>query len=144
LVCGLLVERIESLPKCILSDELFSTHMLIPDGAAYYHCDGGLTTPPCYEVVWWNLADKPVSVSIGKYEQLVDQIINFISTVTCTAGTFAGPATSSSRLTVALNGRTVDCICPVAFEEDEEDSSVSFASISAVTAAAIAGAALFF
>jgi hypothetical protein len=129
--------------KRILSDELFSTYMLIPDGAAYYHYDGGLTTPPCSEVVWWNLADKPVSVSVGQYEQLVDQIINFISTVTCTAGTFAGPAGSTSRPTVALNGRTVDRICPVAFEEDEEDSSASSASISAVVAAVFAGAALF-
>jgi carbonic anhydrase len=125
----------------ILSDELFSPYMLIPDGAAYYHYDGGLTTPPCSEVVWWNLADKPVSVSPGQYEQLVDQIINYISSVTCKEGTYAGPVGSTSRPTVALNGRSVERICPVGFDED---SSASSASISAVVAAAFAGAALLF
>jgi hypothetical protein len=45
----------------------------------------------------------------------------------------------SSRPTVPLNGRTVDRICPVRFDEG---SSASSASILAAAAAAFAGAAL--
>lgn len=76
-----------------------------------------------------------MSVSPGQYyEQLVDQIINYVSIVTCSEGTYAGPVGSTiSRPTVGSNVCTVDRICPVGFDED---SSASSASISAVAAAA--------
>jgi hypothetical protein len=86
--------------------------MLIPEGSTYYHYDGGLTTPPCSEVVWWNLADKPVSITPAQYSQLVQQILYYTDVDTCEHGTNAGKAGSTSRPTQPLNGRSVERICP--------------------------------
>jgi hypothetical protein len=128
-----------------LSDDIFSPYMLIPADSTYYHYDGGLTTPPCSEVVWWNLADKPVSLDPAQFHQLIELIINFVD-ADCQAGTFAGPAGSTSRPTVALNGRTVERFCPVGFVEEkiaDADSAASF-SLSTLVAAAFVGAAMLF
>jgi carbonic anhydrase len=118
--------------------EAFSPYNLIPDGAAYYHYDGGLTTPPCSEVVWWNLADKPVAISPSQYSQLVEQIVNFIHLAECKPGTYAGPIGSTSRPTQPLNGRTVERICATS---DSSTASLSFAALGATL---LAGTALFF
>jgi hypothetical protein len=131
--------------KLALSDDIFSPYMLIPADSTYYHYDGGLTTPPCSEVVWWNLADKPVSLDPAQFHQLIELIINFVD-ADCQAGTFAGPAGSTSRPTVALNGRTVERFCPVGFVEEkiaDADSAASF-SLSTLVAAAFVGAAMLF
>ena len=128
-----------------LSSEIFSPYMLIPEGSTYYHYDGGLTTPPCSEVVWWNLADKPVSLDPAQFLQLIEIIINYVD-AKCGAGTFAGPAGSTARPTVALNGRTVDRFCPVGFvEEKVDDSSAATFSLSTLlVGAAFVGTAIFF
>jgi hypothetical protein len=82
--CGVTVGTMRCAGGCKLQhdrhtvEETFNMYMLIPDGAAHYYYNGGLTTPPCLEVVWWNLADKPMSISPSQYSQLVNQIINFI------------------------------------------------------------------
>lgn len=94
--------------------QLFAPYLLIPDGATFYHYDGGLTTPPCSEVVWWNLADKPVQITPGQYHRLAEYVLGFADS-DCNLGTHAGPAGSTSRPTVPLNGRVVDRICPVGF-----------------------------
>jgi hypothetical protein len=129
-----------------LSSEIFSPYMLIPEGSTYYHYDGGLTTPPCSEVVWWNLVDKPVTLDPAQFLQLMEIIINYVA-ADCLPGTFAGPAGSTSRPTVALNGRTVDRFCPVGFvEEKVDDSSAATFSLSTllVGAAFFVGAAMLF
>jgi carbonic anhydrase len=95
--------------------QLFAPYLLIPDGATFYHYDGGLTTPPCSEVVWWNLADKPVQITPGQYHRLAEYVLGYTNSASCQFGTNAGPAGSTSRPTVALNGRQVDRICPVDF-----------------------------
>jgi len=127
----------------LVSATVFSPYLLVPEGSAYYHYDGGLTTPPCSEVVWWNLADKPVALNTAQFHQLIDLIINYVSVdADCKAGTYAGPAGSTSRPPVALNGRTVDRICPVGFVE-ESDSAATF-SLSTIVGAAFVGAAMLF
>jgi hypothetical protein len=124
--------------------DVFSPYMLIPEGSAYYHYDGGLTTPPCSEVVWWNIADKPVSLDPAQFHQLIELIINYVDTE-CHTGTYAGPVGSTSRPTVALNGRTVDRVCPVGFEEEkEDDAAASTFSLSTLVGAAFVGAAMLF
>jgi hypothetical protein len=127
----------------VLPDEQFSPYMLIPEGSAYYHYDGGLTTPPCSEVVWWNLADKPISLDPAQFHQLIELIIKFVD-AECHDATFAGPAGSTSRPTVALNGRTVDRICPVGFVEEDMNDSASTFSLSTLVGAAFVGAAMLF
>jgi hypothetical protein len=98
------------------------------------------------EVVWWNLADTPVSITPAQYNTLVFLITDYLDPATCALGTNAGPAGSTSRPTQPLNGRTVERICPVGFMDDTEDSDDSGADIlplTAMGAAAMAGAALF-
>ena len=109
-----------------LSSDIFSPYMLIPEGSTYYFYDGGLTTPPCSEVVWWNLADKSVNLNPAQFLQLIQLIIGFFEAEPpCSLGSFAGPAGSTARPPVALNDRIVDRICPVGFAEDSsEDFSV--------------------
>ena len=130
----------------LVSATVFSPYLLIPEGSAYYHYDGGLTTPPCSEVVWWNLVDKPVALNTAQFHQLIDLIINFVSVdADCKPGTYAGPAGSTSRPTVDLNGRTVDRICPVGFvDETEDDDSAATFSLSTIVGAAFVGAAMLF
>jgi hypothetical protein len=78
LVCWLLVvETNEILPKRPPANAFFETSF----SAA---CSPLTLLPATITMVVrrWNLADKPVSVSVGQqHEQLVDQIINCISTV---------------------------------------------------------------
>jgi carbonic anhydrase len=126
-----------------LSNEIFSPYMLIPEGSAYYHYDGGLTTPPCSEVVWWNIADKPISLDPAQFHQLIEEIIKFVN-ADCHAGTFAGPAGLTARPTVALNGRTVDRVCPIGFEEELDDDAAATFSLSTLVGAAFVGAAVLF
>jgi carbonic anhydrase len=81
----------------------------------FYHYDGGLTTPPCSEIVWWNLAAKPVLVSARQFAELSEIILNVPKPVNgdCSAKmNVASDAGSTSRYPTPLNGRKVQKICP--------------------------------
>jgi carbonic anhydrase len=95
--------------------QAFNPYDLLPEGVTFFHYDGGLTTPPCSEVVWWNLADKPVSISPSQYRQLAHQVLNFVDTSTCQQGTNAGPIGITSRPVQPLNGRLLERVCPAGF-----------------------------
>jgi hypothetical protein len=118
--------------------------MLIPECATFYHYDGGLTTPPCSEVVWWNLADKPVSITPSQYSQLLHHILEYTKIATCEHGTSAGTAGSTGRPTQPLNGHYVEKICPKGFIMEETPSASAAACMSVLGAAALAGAAILF
>lgn len=94
---------------------LFNPYALLPEDVTYYHYDGGLTTPPCSEVVWWNLADTPVKIAPGQYWTLTNQILKYVDPTTCQLGTNAGPAGSTSRPVQRLYGRRVERVCPAGF-----------------------------
>jgi carbonic anhydrase len=94
---------------------VFNPYALLPEGVTYYHYDGGLTTPPCSEVVWWNLADTPVKITPGQYWEMTSQILKYVNPSTCQLGTNAGPAGSTSRPVQPLNGRSVERVCPAGF-----------------------------
>jgi carbonic anhydrase len=128
-----------------LSEDVFNVYDMVPKGSSFYHYDGGLTTPPCSEVVWWNLADTPVSISVLQYTRLTQLVLEYRNTETCELATVASPSGSTSRPTQALNGRIVKRICPTAFvEEVKTGSDTSTASVvSIVSALATAGAAAF-
>jgi len=91
---------------------IFSPYNMLADDVAFYHYDGGLTTPPCSEVVWWNLADKPLPISANQYMRLVDLVTGFLDPTTCKLGSNAGPAGSTSRPVQPIYGRTVERVCP--------------------------------
>jgi carbonic anhydrase len=82
------------------------------EGAMFYHYDGGLTTPPCSEVVWWNLASVPVKISVSQYQLLAFLTINYRSANSCRPASIASPSGSTSRPVQPLFGRKVEKICP--------------------------------
>jgi carbonic anhydrase len=92
---------------------------LIPEGTGFYVYDGGLTTPPCTEIVQWSVAQLPVEVSVDQYAQLVDTLLSHVDPKTCQGDSVASPSGSTSRPIQPSNGRAVELVCPV-------DSSVKF------------------
>ena len=81
-----------------------------------YTYKGGLTTPPCTEIVNWNLLDAPMEISAGQLLRLKKLIICYVATEfgedgstveKCSRGTIADENGSTSRPTQPLNGREV-------------------------------------
>jgi len=85
--------------------------MLVSDD--YYHYDGGLTTPACDEIVWWNFNAETMMISVDQYNRLTDMILytSVEKNGQCDYITVASEAGSTSRPVQPLNGRTVDKIC---------------------------------
>lgn len=67
----------------------FNVYDLVPWNSCFFHYDGGLTTPPCTEAVWWNLAVTPVQIS-------TDQARILKNIISCEDGTVADPTTGST------------------------------------------------
>lgn len=82
-------------------------------GQDFYHYDGGLTTPPCSEVVWWNFNTEPWLISIRQFQIMTDIILNtkVEKDGECKEITVASQGGSTSRPPQPLNGRVVDKIC---------------------------------
>lgn len=110
---------IETIPKINFEEEAvrrrleaFNIYTLLDPDTGYYHYDGGLTTPPCSEVVWWNLADTDVNVSVLQYTRFVNLVAGALSKETCNLISVADPSTfSTSRPTVPLGDRKLQRIC---------------------------------
>jgi carbonic anhydrase len=113
-----------------LSDALFSPYDLLPEGTAFYHYAGGLTTPPCSQVVWWNLADQPVSISVRQYSVLLQLIFQYRDSASCALATIASSSGGTSRPVQPLNGRKVKRICPVGFNGEMARSRSNMLSFS--------------
>jgi len=94
------------------SDDMHPYKML--ETSSFYHYDGGLTTPGCDEIVWWNLAVKPMSISVKQFSILSDIILNtkIEKDGECKKITVASKSGSTSRPTQPLNGRIIQKICP--------------------------------
>jgi carbonic anhydrase len=104
------------------ASEAFNPYDLIPEGATFYHYSGGLTTPPCSEIVEWSVVDKPIEISVSQFTDLISLTLNYIDEETCELATIADPATgSTSRPVQELNGREVQRICPVDFVDETMD-----------------------
>lgn len=106
------------------------------------HCHTGLTTPPCSEIVEWNVADKPLLISVSQYNDLASLTLNYVDTSTCEFATVASPAGSTSRPTQALNGRNVTRICPVGFVDDSASNGAILAIAAWTATLVLATAAL--
>lgn len=100
-------------PEVLCGADTFNIYDLLPTNATFYQYDGGLTTPPCSEVVWWNLAAEPVMISVAQYYHFVSLTFSYRDGSTCKPATIASPSGSTSRPTQPLNGRMVQRICPV-------------------------------
>lgn len=97
--------------------EEFNVYDLIPPAANFYQYDGSLTTPPCSEVVWWNVADVPLSISKGQMEKLKTYTTKYIDPKTCELDPSASAFDGSTNRPVAQDSgmRKVMRICPVNF-----------------------------
>lgn len=104
-------EAIEPRNQRELQGANWNAYELLPENPSFFHYDGGLTTPPCSQVVWWNLASKPTEISVSQFNRLSDYILNFVDPTTCAPATVASVGGSTSRPPQPLNGRSVDLIC---------------------------------
>jgi carbonic anhydrase len=79
----------------------------------FFHYFGGLTTPPCTQAVWWNLAAKPMNISVRQFAALAEIILKTMDPATdCTEKlTVASVSGSTSRPPQALGDRTVKKLC---------------------------------
>jgi len=95
------------------ADTAFDIYSLLDPNTGYYHYDGGLTTPPCSEIVWWNLADTTVNVSVMQFNRFVNLVVGAVDKETCELKTVADPNTySTSRPPVDLGDRILHRVCP--------------------------------
>jgi len=97
--------------------ESFNVYDLIPAAANFYQYDGSLTTPPCSEVVWWNVADVPLSISKAQMDKLKTYTRKFVDPKTCELDPSASPFDGTTIRPVAQDSgtRKVMRICPVNF-----------------------------
>jgi carbonic anhydrase len=93
----------------------FNPYDLIPAGSSMYTYEGSLTTPPCTEIVFWNVIDTPVSVSVLEFIRIVNLVIDFANPETCTLDTVAAESGFTGRPVQAINGRKIERICPTGF-----------------------------
>lgn len=105
----------EEAPTCN-EDAAFDVYGFIPEGSGYYNYMGGLTTPPCSQVVRWNLMDTKVSVTLKQWSTLANLILGYGGYVDTdgkcnTEYTVASKTGSTSREQQAINGRAVAHRC---------------------------------
>jgi carbonic anhydrase len=86
------------------SSSLFDVYGLFNPTTCYMNYDGGLTTPTCDEIVEWNLATTPFSISPNQMQRLLALINDCPGSIS-----FDG---STSRPIKPLNGRKINQICP--------------------------------
>ena len=77
--------------------QAFNVYDFVPSSTGFYQYDGGLTEPPCSEVVWWNLADAPLYISIKQFNELINLTLGYVDLDTCLNGSIASPSGSTSR-----------------------------------------------
>lgn len=76
-------------------------------GYGIYAYRGGLTTPPCTEIVNWNLLDTPLYLSRSQLDRLYHVILCMTEPTTCKHATIANEAGLTNRPVQELHERTV-------------------------------------
>lgn len=88
----------------------FDIYSLVPS-FDFWHYGGGLTTPPCTEAVWFNIAKDPVVISDAQAASLTSIILSYAEGPNCISATIADPLQGTARPVQAQNGREVQLIC---------------------------------
>ena len=89
-------------------------------GYGIYSYKGGLTTPPCTEIVNWNLLDTPLYASKSQVERLYNLILCLVEPSTCKHSTIANEIGQTNRPVQPLGGRTVVHRCSDGPAPEEE------------------------
>lgn len=101
----------------------FNPYDLVPAGSTMYTYQGSLTTPPCSEVVFWNVIDTPVSISVREYIRAVNLILDWVNPDTCKKETVASESGFTGRPVQPINGREINRICPTGFTDSSTPSA---------------------
>ena len=88
----------------IVSSAAFNPYSFLDGSSCIMNYDGGLTTPTCDEIVEWNLATTPFSISPNQMQRLLALINDCPQSISWEG--------STSRPVQPLNGRSVNQICP--------------------------------
>ena len=67
------------------------------EGFGIFNYRGGLTTPPCTEIVNWNLLDLPLYISKSQLERLYKLILCYVERSSCQHGTIANEFGGTNR-----------------------------------------------
>lgn len=103
----------------------FNPYALLPEGATMYTYQGSLTTPPCLEIVFWNVVDTAVSISPREFLRLTTLIIDWVNPETCELASVAADSGFTGRPVQNINGREINRICPTDYVDPLADTSSS-------------------
>ncbi|KAL7551735.1 hypothetical protein ACHAWF_014918 [Thalassiosira exigua] len=88
-----------------------------PDFGVYTY-RGGLTMPPCTEIVRWNLLDAPMVISPAQLDRLYRLILCFVERSSCRHATVASKIGGTNRPPQGLHGRRITHRCGGARRND--------------------------
>jgi carbonic anhydrase len=115
--------------RSLQTSSVYNPYAKIPANATMYYYSGGLTTPPCSEIVSWNVVDTPISLSIIEYNAIIEFIFGYRNPETCELASVYSPSGFTSRPVQPLNGRTIQHFCPTGTESRfDEDASAPASS----------------
>lgn len=115
---------------------VYNPYAKLPANSTMYYYSGSLTTPPCSEIVSWNVVDTPISLSIIEYNEIIEAIFGFTDPETCEQSSVFSPSGFTSRPVQPLNGRTIKHLCPTGTESMfDAESPVSAPAPSASSSA---------
>jgi carbonic anhydrase len=92
-------------------DSYFNIYGLLRPQTSFYQYTGSLTTPPCSEVVDWNVASLRQTISVSQFTELMDKLYDAIDPENCEPFSILNTYGSSSRPPQPLNGREIRHIC---------------------------------
>lgn len=124
----------------------WSPYSLVPTGSDVYKFYGGLTTPPCSEVVNWNSADTVVPISWRQLAHLSTLIIQYQGyrddNGNCVAETTVADVNGyTSRDVQDIKGRTIEKVCAEEERIQEVPPAAPSSASKLFSVGAIAGAA---
>jgi carbonic anhydrase len=111
--------------------DVYNPYTKLPPNATMYSYSGSLTTPPCSEIVTWNVVDTPISLSIIEFDDIINAIFGFTDPETCKKSSVFSPSGFTSRPAQPLNGRTITHFCPTGTESRFEVASPAASPVAA-------------
>jgi Eukaryotic-type carbonic anhydrase len=125
------------------SPDIYNPYLKLPVNYTTYVYSGSLTTPPCSEVVSWNVVDIPISLSVREFNTIIHLILGYVDPETCEVSSIASPSGYTSRPLQALNGRIITHKCPTGMESRYKTSSVPSGESTSVAAVSMTSFLLF-
>ena len=91
------------------SDTLLTLYDMVPANESFYRYEGGLTTPPCSEIVHWSVASRPLEISTRCWGRADGVVVLFgrgrCLSRSCRGRRSIGPSTRYRRRSDRIGGR---------------------------------------